>query len=87
MASTTLGETPSSSAMNDRSRAESSTPAIPITRSRGKPETSAARKVISSRGLDTTTRMAPGEPGTTFSTTSRMIAAFFPKRSIRLIPG
>ena len=87
IASTALGETPSSSAMKDRSRAESSTPAIPITRSRGNPDASAARKVISSSGLDTTTRIAPGEPGTTLPTTSRMIAAFFPRRSIRLIPG
>ena len=43
MASTTSGETPSSSAMKKRSRAESSTPAMPITRSFGNPLTSAAR--------------------------------------------
>ena len=43
IASTTNGETPSSSAMKKRSRAESSTPAMPITRSFGKPQGSAAR--------------------------------------------
>ena len=32
-------------------------------------------------------RMASGEPGTTWSITARMIAAFFPRRSIRLMPG
>ena len=73
--------------MNERSLAESNTPAIPITRCRGNPDASAARKVISSSGFETTMRMASGEPGTTCATTSRMIAAFFPRRSIRLIPG
>ena len=43
IASTTVGETLSSSAMKYRRRDESSTPAIPITRSLGNPETSDAR--------------------------------------------
>jgi hypothetical protein len=87
IASTDDGDTPSSSAMNARRRAESRTPAIPKTRSRGKPDASAARNVISSRGFVTTIRIASGEPGATFATTSRTIAAFFARRSIRLIPG
>ena len=73
--------------MKKRRRAESRTPAIPRTRSRGNPLRSAARKVISSSGFETTIRMAVGEPGTTLDTTSVMIAAFFPNRSIRLMPG
>ena len=73
--------------MKARRRAESSTPAIPITRSFGKPETSAARKVISSSGFVTTMMIAFGDPGTKRSTTSRTIPAFLPSRSIRLIPG
>ena len=87
IASTTSGDTPSSSAMMARSRAESSTPAIPMTRSFGKPDTSAARYVISSSGFVTRIKIASGEPGTTFSTTSRTIPAFLPSRSIRLMPG
>jgi hypothetical protein len=87
IASTSTGETPSSSAMKKRRRAESRTPAIPRTRSLGNPLRSAARKVISSSGFDTTIRMALGELGTTFATTSVMIAAFLPSRSIRLMPG
>ncbi len=73
--------------MNARSRAESSTPAIPITRSFGKPDTSDARNVISSSGFVTTMMIASGEPGTILSTTSRTIPAFLPSRSIRLMPG
>ena len=73
--------------MKYRRRAESSTPAIPITRSLGKPDTSDARNVISSNGLVTTMRIASGECFSTFSMTSRTIPAFFASRSIRLIPG
>ena len=73
--------------MKYRRRAESSTPAIPMTRSFGKPEASAARKVISSSGFDTTMMIASGEPGTTWEITEFMIAAFLPSRSIRLMPG
>ena len=73
--------------MKYRSRAESSTPAIPTTRSFGNPDRSAARKVISSSGFETTIRIAFGEPGVTFAITSDMIAAFLPSRSIRLMPG
>jgi hypothetical protein len=87
MASIADGDTPSSSAMKYRSRAESSTPAIPTTRRLGNPATSDARNVISSSGLVTTTITASGDPGTTFSTTSRTTAAFLPRRSMRLMPG
>ena len=87
MASTTNGETPSSSAMNKRRREESSTPAMPMTRWRGNPLISAAREVISSSGFVTTMMMAPGEAGAICSTTLRMMAAFLPSRSIRLMPG
>ena len=73
--------------MKYRSRAESSTPAIPNTRSFGNPDRSAARNVISSSGFETTMMIAFGEPGTTASTTEVMIAAFLPSRSMRLIPG
>ncbi len=62
-------------------------PAIPITRSLGNPVTSAARYVISSSGLLTTTTIASGECSFTLLATSRMIPAFLPRRSIRLIPG
>ena len=84
---TSVGETSSSSAMKNRRRAESRTPAIPTTRSFGKPLFSAARKVISSKGFDTTIRIAVGEPGTTLAITSVMMVAFFPSRSMRLMPG
>ena len=87
IASTRDGDTDSSSAMKYRSRDESSTPAIPITRCLGNPETSDVRYVISSSGLVTTIRMAFGDRSATFPTTSRMIPAFFPSRSILLMPG
>jgi hypothetical protein len=58
-----------------------------MTRSLGKPETSAARNVISSSGFVTTIMIASGERGMKRSTTSRTIPAFLPSRSIRLIPG
>ena len=60
---------------------------MPITRSFGKPLTSDARNVISSRGFVTTMRIAEGECADTFPTASRMMPAFFSSRSIRLIPG
>jgi hypothetical protein len=87
MASTDDGETPSSVAMKNRSRAESSVPAIPITRCFGNAVTSAARWVISSSGLLTTTSTASGDVSRTRPATSRMMAAFLPRRSIRLMPG
>jgi hypothetical protein len=55
-------ETPRASAMNQRMRAESSTPAIPNTRSRGSPDTRRATSHIASSGLETTIRIAFGEP-------------------------
>ncbi len=60
---------------------------MPMTRSRGKPEASAARDVISSSGLVTTMRIAFGEPSRTCSTTPRTMPAFFSSRSMRLMPG
>ncbi len=47
--------------MNVRKRAESSTPAMPITRSRGKPEALSATWHIASSGLVTMIRIASGE--------------------------
>src|SRR5215471_4940374 len=47
----------SSSAMKARKRAESSTPAMPITRSRGKPLILYAACAMASSGLETTIRM------------------------------
>ena len=54
-------ETPSSQAMKVRKRAESSTPAMPMTRSRGKPLAFMATWHIASSGLVTMIRMASGE--------------------------
>ncbi len=66
-------ETFSSCAMNVRNRAESSTPAIPITRSRGNPACLNAVCAIASSGFDTTMMIVSGEAATTFATTSLMI--------------
>ena len=73
--------------MKYRSRPESRTPAIPITRSFGNPLASAARNVISSKGFVTTMTIASGELGAIRPITSCMMPAFLPSRSIRLIPG
>jgi hypothetical protein len=73
--------------MNVRNRAESRTPAMPSTRSRGKPEAWSATWHIASRGLVTTMRMLSGECLAACSTTLRTIPAFFDSRSSRLIPG
>ena len=73
--------------MKQRMRAESSTPAIPITRSRGKPETRRATSHIASSGLETTTRMQFGERFTTSWVTPATISSFFHSRSSRLMPG
>ena len=87
IASTAEGAADSSSAMKYLSRALSSTPAMPITRSLGNPDSWDARNVISSRGLVTTIRIASAECSTTCPTTWRRMPAFFSSRSIRLIPG
>jgi hypothetical protein len=65
----------------------SSTPAWPSTRLAGKPDTLAARAVISSSGLETTMITASGACLATFSVTWRTILALVSIRSIRLMPG
>jgi hypothetical protein len=87
MASTPPGLVPSSSATKCLKRAVSSMPAWPMTRSLGKPETSAARAVISSSGLETTITTASGEPSANLRVTSPTILALVSRRSIRLMPG
>ena len=62
-------ETLSSCATNVLMRAESSTPAMPMTRFFGKPLTLNADCAMASIGLVTTMRMALGENFTTPSTT------------------
>ena len=73
--------------MNVRKRAESSTPAMPSTRSRGKPDASRATWHIASSGFVTMIRIASGEWRTACSTTDRTIPAFLASRSSRLMPG
>ena len=73
--------------MNVRKRAESSTPAMPITRSRGKPAFLYAVCAIASSGLATMIRMQFGDAATALSTTSDMILKLVFSRSSRLIPG
>ena len=68
-------------------RAESSTPAMPITRSRGKPDCLYAVCAIASSGLATTSRMQFGDAATALATTSLMILKLVFSRSSRLIPG
>jgi hypothetical protein len=63
--------------MNQRMRAESSTPAMPITRWRGKPETRRATSHIASSGLVTMIRMVSGERFTSSPMTPRVMSAFF----------
>jgi hypothetical protein len=87
IASTLVGLVPSSEATKCLKRAVSSMPAWPITRSLGKPETSAASAVISSSGLETTMMTASGEPSTNLRVTSPTILALVSSRSIRLMPG
>ncbi len=80
-------ETSSASARNQRMRAESRTPAIPNTRSRGSLETRRATSHMASSGLETTMRIASGEPGRTLRTTSATIFSLVATRSSRLMPG
>ncbi len=60
---------------------------MPITRSRGKPETRRATSHMASSGLVTMMRMVSGERETSWRTTSETIAVFFASRSSRLMPG
>ncbi len=80
-------ETPSSMAMNERMRAVSRMPAMPMTRSRGKPETRRAASHITSSGLVTTISTASGDSFAArpmqLSTISRLLV----NRSSRLMPG
>ena len=87
MASTADGDTPRCSATKCLNRAVSSIPAWPMTRWRGRPVTSAARAVISSRGLDTTMSTVSGDVSTSRRATSPTMAALVSSRSIRLMPG
>ncbi len=73
--------------MNVRNRAESSTPAMPRTRSRGKPDARIATWHMASRGLVTTIRIASGECVTAASTTPFTIPALVAISSSRLMPG
>ena len=73
--------------MKWRNRAESSTPAMPMTRSRGKPEARIATWHIASRGLVTTMMIASGLTAAACFTTDETMWAFFARRSSRLIPG
>ena len=66
-------ETFSSLAMNARMRAESSTPAMPITRSRGNFDSFSTACAIASSGFDTGMMMQLGEYLTTCSVTCCMI--------------
>ena len=87
MASTLAGDVSRRSATKCLKRAVSSMPAWPITRRLGKPDTSAHRAVISSRGLETTMITASGEPATSWRVTSPTILALVSRRSMRLMPG
>src|SRR5215831_17342342 len=80
-------ETLSSWAMKVRKRAESSTPAMPITRWGGKPDFFQASCTMASSGLVTRIRMALFERATTCSTTPPTISAFLNRRSSRVMPG
>ena len=73
--------------MNQRMRAESRTPAMPKTRSRGSPETRRATSHMASSGFETMIRIASGEPGRTLRTTSATMPSLVATRSSRLIPG
>ena len=80
-------DTLSSRAMNVRNRAESSTPAMPMTRSGGNPDFFHASCTIASSGFVTRTRMALRERRATCSTTEPTISAFLNRRSSRVMPG
>ena len=70
-----------------RKRAESSTPAIPITRSRGSLASANATWHMASSGLVTTIRIVSGERDTRFWVTSATIFWLVVSRSSRLMPG
>ncbi len=73
--------------MNVRNRAESSTPAIPSTRSRGNPDARIATWHITSSGFVTTIRIASGDTAAAALTTPPTMPALVAIRSSRLMPG
>ena len=73
--------------MKDLNLAVSRTPAIPITRSRGKPDASMATWHMTSSGFETMTMMASGATRAISAETDRTMPAFVLRRSSRLIPG
>ena len=80
-------DTFSSAAINARMRAESSTPAIPMTRSRGNPLSFSTAWHIASSGLATGTMMQLGEYFTTCSVTAFIMLKLTFNKSSRLMPG
>jgi hypothetical protein len=80
-------DTVSSWAMKVRKRAESSTPAMPITRWAGNFDFFHASCTIASSGFVTRIKMELGERDTTCSTTLPTISAFLNRRSSRVMPG
>ena len=87
IAVTSFTDRPVSQAINAAKRAVSRIPAMPTTRSFGKPETAFATWHIASSGFETTTRIAFGDRRTTSLVTAPTIASFVVTRSSRLIPG
>src|SRR6266699_976662 len=80
-------DTSSASARNARYRAVSSTPAIPITRSRGNPVTCFVTQHITSSGFETTRTIASGQCRLISSETCFTMSALVRTRSSRLMPG
>ena len=87
IACTSFTDEPVSQAMNAEKRAVSRMPAMPTTRSFGKPETACATWHIASSGLETTTSTLFGDRRTTSLVTEATIASFVVTRSSRLMPG
>ena len=87
IASTSAGLTPAARASALRKRLESSVPAMPSTRSRGKPVARSISTVISSSGLVTTITTALGASDRIASAACRITRAFTSIRSARVIPG
>ena len=87
MALTSLAATPRAWARKVRYLAESSTPAIPITRFRGKPETLNAVYTMASIGFVTTISTHSGEYLTTSRVHDFTIATFLESKSFLPIPG
>ena len=86
-ANTLSVETPISMAMKARMRAVSRMPAMPITRSRGNPDTRRATSHITSSGLVTMMMIESRDLRTAREMHSATILALASCRSSRLIPG